>query len=315
MVKNHTSPKNGKNINCNVATIRCPWLVDEFLHFIFTCFFNIFIAEYGWGIPSFGAPADFRRGSDAGGHFLASNHHSLTAMHAPACGPVSAAKFGPSGREYEAPCHALEIPGPHQVAVGCYGRLELRALGFAPDGLACADVGHGCRTFGCYRHVFGRRRTNARFRGSQPVGSTAHTLIDSRPRAFSPPSWFAPSHTLRTTGRTVREETSAALSHELNPNAATRRAAQGAFSEGYGLAGGSLFHGQAGDLSSCPLSVLALSLGAPSAAWFGGRNAGPRICFLGIYGRNLSQSTAEAGGGAPLSGAVSMLPFPLRHFG
>ena len=213
-------------------------------------------------------------------------------MHAPSCGPVPAAKFGSSGREYEAPCHALEIPGPHQVAVGCHGRLELRALGFAPDGLACADVRHRPRAFGCYRHVFGRRRTNARFRGSQSVGSIAHTLIESRPRAFSPASWFAPPHALRTTGRTValhppaeevspyREEASAALSHETNPNATTRRAAQGAFSEGYGLAGGSLFHGQAGDPSSCPLSVLAHSLGAPSAAWSGGRYAGPRVRFL-----------------------------------
>ena len=42
--------KNGKNINCNsceLRTIRCPWPVDEFLFFIFTCFFNIFIAGYG----------------------------------------------------------------------------------------------------------------------------------------------------------------------------------------------------------------------------------------------------------------------------
>ena len=29
-----------------LRTIRSPWPVDEFLCFIFTCFFNIFIAEY-----------------------------------------------------------------------------------------------------------------------------------------------------------------------------------------------------------------------------------------------------------------------------
>ena len=29
-----------------LRTIRCPWSVDEFLHFIFTCFVNIFIAGY-----------------------------------------------------------------------------------------------------------------------------------------------------------------------------------------------------------------------------------------------------------------------------
>ena len=28
---------------CELSTIRCPWLVDEFLYFIFTWFFNIFI--------------------------------------------------------------------------------------------------------------------------------------------------------------------------------------------------------------------------------------------------------------------------------
>ena len=83
--------------------------------------------HHGWRIPSFGAPADFRRGGDAGGQVLASNHHTVTAVHAHACGPVPAAKFGSSGREYEAPRHALEIPGPYQVAVGYHGRLELRA--------------------------------------------------------------------------------------------------------------------------------------------------------------------------------------------
>ena len=114
---------------------------------------HVHVRHYGWGILSFGAPADFRRGGDAGGQVLASNHHAVTAVHA--------AKFGSSGREYEAPRHALEIPGPYQVAVGYHGRLELRARCFDPDGLAYADVGHGPRTFGCYRHVFGRRRTNA----------------------------------------------------------------------------------------------------------------------------------------------------------
>ena len=29
-----------------LRTIRCPWPVDEFLYFIFTCFFNIFIEGF-----------------------------------------------------------------------------------------------------------------------------------------------------------------------------------------------------------------------------------------------------------------------------
>ena len=220
-----------------------------------------------------------------------------------------------------------KAPGTAWLPMGCHGRLELRALGFAPDGLACADVGHGPRACGCYRHVSSRRRTDARFRGSQPVGNIVHTLIESRPRAFPSTSWFAPSHTLRTKGGTValhppaeevppyREEASAALPHKLDPSATPRRATQGAFPEGHGLAGGSHYHGEAGDPSSCPLPVLAHLLGAPSAAWFGGGFAGPRICFLGIYCRNLSQSRADTGKCAPLSGAVNLLPVSLRHSG
>ena len=45
-----TSHQNWQNkINCTkseLRTIRCPWSVDEFLYFIFTCFFNIFIEGY-----------------------------------------------------------------------------------------------------------------------------------------------------------------------------------------------------------------------------------------------------------------------------
>ena len=60
-----------------------------------------------------------------------------------------------------------QISGPYRVAMGCHGRLELRTLGFAPDGLAGADLGHGPRACGGggggYRHVFGRRRMNSLF--------------------------------------------------------------------------------------------------------------------------------------------------------
>ena len=48
--KPHLTKKNGKKKHqlqkIQLRTIRCPWVVDEFLYFIFTCFFNIFIAGY-----------------------------------------------------------------------------------------------------------------------------------------------------------------------------------------------------------------------------------------------------------------------------
>ena len=50
--------------------------------------------HHGWGIPCDGAPAHFRRGSDAGGQVLAGNHHSPAGMHASARGPLLAAKPG-----------------------------------------------------------------------------------------------------------------------------------------------------------------------------------------------------------------------------
>ena len=81
--------------------------------------------HHGWGIPSDGAPAHFRRGSDAGGQVLAGNHHSPAGMHASARGPLLAARLGSSWREHETPGHALEISGPYQDALGCHGRLEL----------------------------------------------------------------------------------------------------------------------------------------------------------------------------------------------
>ena len=48
VVKNQISQTLQKNQlqNSELRTTRCPWSVDEFLYFIFTCFLNIFIAGY-----------------------------------------------------------------------------------------------------------------------------------------------------------------------------------------------------------------------------------------------------------------------------
>ena len=42
----HQKRQNNQLQKSELRTIRCSWPVDEFLCFIFTCFFNIFVAGY-----------------------------------------------------------------------------------------------------------------------------------------------------------------------------------------------------------------------------------------------------------------------------
>ena len=70
VVKNHISHQQ-KHINrlhyVELRTIRCPWSVEEFLYFIFICFFDIFIAGYcgQHGKPSNRKDLDYERGVTA----------------------------------------------------------------------------------------------------------------------------------------------------------------------------------------------------------------------------------------------------------